>query len=174
MQEELLSYKPKKDRGREKMAECGKGSMPECGYFTPCGCLCPFNCMYKIERESITTATSTPLNTAATHVTDTDKDNKIASLQAENTELRERLDKAVELPFIVIDERTGKEADIYNIALNEEWANHLIYCDMEGFAIAQDGALILYDECGNIAYPPADRFEIVSEKRLAELKGEDE
>ena len=93
-------------------------------------------------------------------------------LEFENAELRGRLEKAVELPFVVIDKKTGKEADIYNIALHEEWANHLIYCDMEGFAIQEDGTLVLLDECHNMAYCPLDRFEVISESRLAELKGE--
>ena len=79
------------------MAECGKSCMPECRYFTTGGCISPFNCMYKIERESITTATSTPLNPDVTYTTDTDKDNEIARLQAENAELRKRLDKAIEV-----------------------------------------------------------------------------
>ena len=72
---------------------------------------------------------------------------------------------------LVIDKKTGKEADIYNIALKEEWAKNLIYCDMQGFAIQEDGTLVLLDECNNMAYCPLDRFEIISEARLAELKG---
>ena len=96
----------------------------------------------------------------------------IADLQAENAALRERLEKAVELPFIVIDKKTGKEADEYEIALHEDWAKDLIYCDMEGFAIEQDGTLLLLDECGQLAYCPSDRFEVVPEARLKELKGE--
>jgi hypothetical protein len=62
--------------------------------------------------------------------------------------------------FIVIDLETGKEPDMMNIALNEEWARGLIYTDMEGFYIGEDGTLILADECGNYAYCPADRFKI--------------
>lgn len=73
------------------MAECGKGCMPECRYFTTGGCVSPFNCMYKIERESITTATSIPLNPNVTYTTDTDKDNEIARLQAENAALRKQI-----------------------------------------------------------------------------------
>lgn len=96
----------------------------------------------------------------------------ILKLQAENAALRERLEKAIEIPFKVIDKLTGDEADIYNIALNEKWASHLVYCDMEGFAVEQDGSLVLLDECDHMAYPSADRFEIISEKRLAELKGQ--
>lgn len=92
-------------------------------------------------------------------------------LEAENAGLRERIEKAVELPFIVIDKKTGKEADEYEIALHEDWAKHLMYCDMEGFAIEQDGTLVLIDECGQLAYCPSDRFEICTEARLTELKG---
>lgn len=65
--------------------------------------------------------------------------------------------------FDVIDLKTGKYPDIEKIALSEEWAKHLIYCDMEGFHIDEDGTLCLADECGNYAYCPHDRFEIVVE-----------
>lgn len=98
----------------------------------------------------------------------------IKRLKSENAALRERVEKAVELPFIVIDKKTGKEADEYEIALHEDWAKHLMYCDMEGFAIEQDGTLILLDECGQFVYCSSDRFEVVPEARLAELKGEKE
>ncbi len=63
--------------------------------------------------------------------------------------------------FRVIDTKTGKEADTYEIALHEEWAKGLIYCDMEGFAIEEDGTLILIGECGKYAYCPEGRFEVV-------------
>lgn len=68
------------------------------------------------------------------------------------------------MKFIVIDKLTGKEADIAEIALKEEWASQLIFCDMESFAITEYGDLILMDECGNIEYCPLDRFEIIWEK----------
>ena len=58
--------------------------------------------------------------------------------------------------FLVIDTKTGPEADMYNIALKEEWAKHLCYCDMEGFSILADGTLLLNDECGKTAYCPED------------------
>ena len=64
-------------------------------------------------------------------------------------------------PFHVIDKQTGKEADTWEIALNEDWAKHLCYCDMEGFAILEDGSLILTDECGRHGYCPEGRFEVV-------------
>lgn len=99
---------------------------------------------------------------------------RISLLEAENAALRERLEKAVELPFIVIDKKTGKEADECEIVLHEDWAKHLMYCDMEGFAIEQDGTLILLDECGQFVYCSSDRFEVVPGARLAELNGGEE
>jgi hypothetical protein len=62
--------------------------------------------------------------------------------------------------FNVIDLETGEEPDMKNIALNEEWARGLMYCDMEGFYIGEDGTLILADECGNFAYCPDNRFRV--------------
>lgn len=62
--------------------------------------------------------------------------------------------------FIVIDTKTGEEADTYNIALHEDWANHLCYCDMEGWAIEDDGSLLLVDECGRFAYADRERFKV--------------
>ena len=65
------------------------------------------------------------------------------------------------LEFTVIDTVTNEYPDLWKIATEEEWAKHLIYCDMEGFAIAEDGGLLLLDECGGVAYCPADRFKVV-------------
>jgi hypothetical protein len=62
--------------------------------------------------------------------------------------------------FIVIDLKTGEEPDLAKIAIEEEWAKGLIYCDMEGFAIDQDGLLLLLDECGSHRYCPRGRFKI--------------
>ena len=62
--------------------------------------------------------------------------------------------------FVVIDERTGKEADTYSIALHEDWAKHLCYCDMDGWAIQDDGSLLLLDECGRYAYADRERFKV--------------
>ena len=62
--------------------------------------------------------------------------------------------------FTVIDIKTGKEANPQEIALHENWAKNLIYCDMEGFAIMEDGSLILMDECGKYEYCPHGRFEV--------------
>lgn len=79
------------------MTKCGKSSLPECEYFATNGCVSPFNCPYKIENKSITTATSTPCNL---YPLETDKDAEISRLQAEVAELRARLEKAVELPLV--------------------------------------------------------------------------
>lgn len=62
--------------------------------------------------------------------------------------------------FEVVDTKTGKYPDLEKIALKEDWAKHLMYCDMEGFAIEEDGTLLLLDECGRQACCPAGRFEI--------------
>lgn len=69
----------------------------------------------------------------------------------------------IELPFCVFDKKKNKEADCYKIALKEDWAKCLCYCDMEGFAITQDGMLILLDECGKYTYCPDNRFKVVAE-----------
>lgn len=63
--------------------------------------------------------------------------------------------------FRVIDTRTGKEANPEEIALQEEWAQSLVWCDMDGFYIGEDGSLILADECGNFVFCDTERFKIV-------------
>ena len=63
--------------------------------------------------------------------------------------------------FIVIDNKTGKEADPYEIALHEDWAKGLCYCDMDGWAIEEDGTLLLVDECGRFEYADRERFKVV-------------
>jgi len=62
--------------------------------------------------------------------------------------------------FTVIDRITGKEPDLQEIARTEPWAKGLVYCDMEGFAVEDDGTLVLMDECGTYVYPPAQRFSL--------------
>lgn len=63
--------------------------------------------------------------------------------------------------FTVIDTKTGKEADEYEIALHEDWAKDLCYCDMDGWAIMDDGTLLLVDECGRFEYADRERFKVV-------------
>jgi hypothetical protein len=65
--------------------------------------------------------------------------------------------------FRVIDKTTGIEPDLEYIALKEEWAKHLVYCDMDGFALTEDGILMLFDECGSYAFCPLNRFTVVIE-----------
>ena len=72
------------------------------------------------------------------------------------------------MKFTVIDNGTGKEPDCESIARNEEWASHLIYCDIDTFAITEAGGLILLDDCGNCAFCPPNRFTVVFEKGGAE------
>lgn len=62
--------------------------------------------------------------------------------------------------FKVIDNITGKEPDLEKIALNEEWAKDLVWCDMDGFFLSDDGCLALADECGSFRYPPDGRFSV--------------
>jgi hypothetical protein len=77
-------------------------------------------------------------------------------------------DKMKPLSFKVIDSDPGKYPDTSEIALREDWAKELVYCDSEfclghakfggGFALTEDGGLLLIDECGNFARCPDDRF----------------
>ncbi len=68
--------------------------------------------------------------------------------------------------FVVIDKRSGEEVDLNSEAFIDEvakasWADNLVYCDLEGFALGQDGTLYLIDECGNVAYVPTEAYEAV-------------
>lgn len=65
------------------------------------------------------------------------------------------------MTFDVIDVNTGCYPDVEQIALKEEWAKNLVYCDIDCFAICEDGALVLMDDCGNVAYCPAERFKVI-------------
>jgi hypothetical protein len=66
--------------------------------------------------------------------------------------------------FHIIDKKTGKRADTYRIPLKEEWAKDLMWADMEGFAVLEDGRLFLLDECGGCVECPMGRFDVVWEK----------
>lgn len=74
--------------------------------------------------------------------------------------------------FRVIDNKTGKEADPYEIALHEEWAQGLVYCDMEGFMLTENGDLMLADECGTCVYCDPERFKVVFEDERPHEKWE--
>lgn len=60
----------------------------------------------------------------------------------------------------VTDKKTGEYPDLQKIALEESWASNLIYCDIAGFALDEDGDLLLIDDCNNIAYCPSGRFDV--------------
>jgi len=62
--------------------------------------------------------------------------------------------------FRVIDMKTGKPADMRQIAVREKWAHDLIYCDMQDFMLGPDGSLYLGDECGNFVECPPDLFTV--------------
>ena len=64
------------------------------------------------------------------------------------------------LEFDVVDTTTGKYPDWERIAREEAWAKGLVYCDMDGVAIREDGSLILLDKYGNCVSCPPYRFEI--------------
>ncbi len=64
--------------------------------------------------------------------------------------------------FDVIDTQTGQYPNLERIALTEDWARGLVYCDVSGFAITDDGCLILMDDCDNVAHPPEGRFKVVA------------
>lgn len=65
--------------------------------------------------------------------------------------------------FEVIDPLTGVYPDVEKIALREQWASHLCYCDIQGFFIGESGELILADEIGRFAYCPSGRFAVTRE-----------
>lgn len=90
---------------------------------------------------------------------------KLECLLQKYDELKEKYDALLKEQehsetFIVIDTKTGKEADEYAIALYEDWAKHLCYCDMDGWAIMDDGSLLLVDECGKYACADRERFKV--------------
>jgi len=67
------------------------------------------------------------------------------------------------MTFTVLDTHTGDAPNLEEIAIHESWAKPLVYCDMEGFALMEDGSLILLDECGNWVHCPKGRFRVEME-----------
>lgn len=182
------------------MSKCGKGCLPECEYFTTGGCISPFNCMYKEESGYINSATSgTVIYTGGMNMPDekmienlkcviADISEQCELLKAENAALRERLEKAVELPFAIgdmayyCDYIEGKgyviiEREIVGI---KQIKNEPKWWDKrESFMVAiVQGKKQDYDEIGEWYYDIGafgaewgiDRA--AAEKRLAELKGD--
>lgn len=66
--------------------------------------------------------------------------------------------------FTVIDTKTGKCPDLRDIALHEDWAKDLRYCEMDGSAVQEDRILSLMDECGWFFCCPEGRFEFVPDE----------
>ena len=66
--------------------------------------------------------------------------------------------------FTVINTKTGKEPIYdFNHMFKEKWfkQSNLIWCDLDSWCICEDGYLILTDDCGNVGYPPQDRYKAV-------------
>ena len=65
--------------------------------------------------------------------------------------------------FQVLDKKTMKEVnldDFTELAIN----NDLMEFDIEGFALQEDGTLLLCDECGRFAYVPREEKYIIRVK----------
>ena len=65
--------------------------------------------------------------------------------------------------FQVFDKKTMKEVNIdgfTELARN----NNLMEFDIEGFALQEDGTLLLCDECGRFAYVPREEKYIIRVK----------
>lgn len=63
------------------MAKCGKGCTPECEYFVTCGCISPFNCLYKVEETYSNSATSNTACYAGTSYTEAQPDESEAGIR---------------------------------------------------------------------------------------------
>ena len=83
-----------------------------------------------------------------------------------------QIEEMAKFSFSVIDNKTGEYPDTYKIALKEDWAKGLMYCDIEGFAINEEGNLVLLDECGKVAYCPSGRFTVIPEGAVVLTKEE--
>ena len=67
------------------------------------------------------------------------------------------------IQFKVVNKKTGGEPIFdHNHLFKEKWFKQsgLIWCDIEGWVVSEDGVLMLADECGNVAYAP-DKYKIV-------------
>ena len=67
------------------------------------------------------------------------------------------------MSFQVLDTKTMKEVnldDFTALARN----NNLMEFDIEGFALQEDGTLLLCDECGRFAYVPREEKYIIRVK----------
>ena len=127
------------------MSKCGKGCMPECEYFTTGGCISPFNCSYRIEELSPNSATSV----SSIYVQNLISENAV--LKTENAELKARLERAVELPYV------KRDCELTQIIYKNS------YGDMEEETYFHD---CYYGERHDV------RGDVYAEARLEELKGD--
>lgn len=160
------------------MSKCGKGCLPECEYFTTGGCISPFNCMYKEESGYINSATSgTVIYTGGMNMTNeemienlkcviADISEQCERLKSENAALRERLEKAVELPCKVGDkvyeiiegEVQGERVENYRIDNMGIWVTVQLNFGTSTILLNEARKIFLTREA--------------AEARLNELKGE--
>ena len=126
------------------MSKCGKGCMPECEYFTTGGCISPFNCMYRIEELSPSSATSVSSSYAQNLISEN------AALKSENAELKARLERTIELPYV------KRDCEFTQIIYKNS------YGDMKEETYFHD---CYYGERHDV------RGDVYAEARLAELKG---
>ena len=170
------------------MSKCGKGCLPECEYFTTGGCISPFNCMYKEESGYINSATSgTVIYTGGMNMTNeemienlkcviADIFEQCEQLKAENAALRERLDKAIELPCKIGDEvyEVHGKCDRKNCVYNGYYGQWR--CDYGGKTNCNP--FITVNKFRYCDIPMVGKTIFVTkeaaEARLAELKGEKE
>lgn len=127
------------------MSKCGKGCMPECEYFTTGGCISPFNCMYRIEELSPSSATSVSNGYVQNLISEN------VALKSENAELKARLERAIELPYV------KRDCEFTQIIYKNS------YGDMEEVTYFHD---CYYGERHDV------RGDVYAEARLAELKGD--
>jgi len=65
---------------------------------------------------------------------------------------------------LTVTEPDGREPDLNKIVKTEPWANHLRYyyydlSSLSGFAVSEEGILLLTDACGNFVEVPPGRFD---------------
>lgn len=62
--------------------------------------------------------------------------------------------------FEVIDTATGQVPDLEQIVCTQDWVLNALDSEPEGFFVTDGGVLGLLDINGNVAWPPAGRFQV--------------
>ena len=65
--------------------------------------------------------------------------------------------------FQILDKKTMKEVGLHDFTALARNTN-LMEFDLEGFALQEDGTLLLCDECGRFAYVPREEKYIIRVK----------